>query len=196
MAKKLKDIRENKNYFIDLFLREFNQNIEEKFEEKKFELEDIFRHNSYEDIVRYEHYIDGFTKNKLKIGPIILGKDVPDIILHNIYNIRECYCLGLYEASIVYCRAVIESAVVDFLVRKGKIDNNPDRFDDKLSNYMKYYMYDYLRGNRPIYFKIGDIIRIANGILHKRSFIQEIDDNETAEYIMTTIKFIEYIFTI
>jgi hypothetical protein len=114
ITNKLRKIRNDKGYFIDKIYDEFV---------KKTELEHGGFDEGY-DYITEMYDPEEFSRRVVKVGAFIISKNLPDVILYHIVNLKECFAIGLFQASLFYCRTLIESAGFEFLKRKGKLKNN------------------------------------------------------------------------
>lgn len=87
-----------------------------------------------------EHLFDwidavGFKTRSEEIGTLIVGQHVPASINRQLEHLKRCYRLGLDTVSIVFCRALLEAAMVAALRRRPQgavVDIDTWRFDELL----------------------------------------------------------------
>ncbi len=66
----------------------------------------------------------------MEAGAIIIGKNIPTSIIRLFDKVKECYMFGLYEATIVFCRALIEERLKrHYQIEKPKV---PQRTIDNM----------------------------------------------------------------
>jgi len=180
MAAFIKRFNSNR-YFYDKVYREYAREI------------DTNSHLSFEVTVDVFHTLfdtTDFGKRIMKIGSWVVLKPIPNEIRHHIRNLKNCYAHGQFEASIIYCRTLLELSGFDYLKRQKIIKYNANKYAWKIGNIL-----DILFINREIYNKINDIKKAANKILHGTTINEEINEQNAYEAIKTTIEFIEYLYT-
>lgn len=182
ITNKLRKIRNDKGYFIDDIYDYFT---------KKVELEnDVFDEGI--DYLTEMYDPEEFAKRVHKVGAFIISKNFPDVILYHIINLKECFAIGLFEASLFYCRTLIESAGFEFLRRKGKIKNNTNLNELRpvdINRMLREFITE-----KVIFIKIEDIRRIANESLHPKKAYNEIIEQEAFDAIKSTFEFIEHLY--
>jgi hypothetical protein len=126
------------------------------FENEGIPIEGTFESNLYDKI-------NEIKRRRRNIGLIICSKELSNIFFDHLMEIKNCFTLGLYKASIIFCRAVIEYSLHLFL-KKRKLIN--EYIDDNISNCLgiakkqKYITY-------PQFMQATEIRNIANNLLHK-----------------------------
>jgi hypothetical protein len=119
---------------------------------------------------------------------------LPDIFLHHLDKLKECYALSLFEATIIFCRSVIEVGVFETLKRKGKIKS-----DKKVADIGEYSLKDLMMRIKPFVYqgnweKGREVIKHANKILHSKRNKIVVSENEAYDSIKDTIAIIEELF--
>jgi hypothetical protein len=66
---------------------------------------------------RMDEIIDlaGFKLRSEEIGTLIIGQNVPPFINRQLARLKTCYRLGLDDVAVVFCRALLEAALVEAL---------------------------------------------------------------------------------
>lgn len=182
ITNKLRKIRNDKGYFIDDIYDDFL---------KKVKLEDD---GFYEGIECLTEMYDPeeFAKRVGKVGAFIISKNLPDVILYHIVNLKECFAIGLFQASLFYCRTLIESAGFEFLKRKGKVKDNFNICEVSMKDII-YSLKEFVI-EKVIFHKIREVIDIANKSLHQKYHYHEVSEQEAFEAIKTTFGFIEHLY--
>lgn len=161
LAIKLKNIRDNIQYNIDkLFPDEDWRERQYNIAQEKM-LEQFYEKGCEEDI-------DYFYENrKHEIGTIICSTSLNQNIIRNLEKLKECYANGLFDAAIIFCRAIIEYVTFELQKRKGLIPKNvSDMGSYKLTNGLKR-IERYI--NPKTFSKIVDIKELAGDILHSKN---------------------------
>jgi hypothetical protein len=136
-------------------------------------------------------YIDeDFYRRRNQVATIVHQKHLPERICHHFENLRECYSLGLFEAALIYCRAVIEVACYEWLKRKELLNDNGD-YDPSLEWMMKK-----LKG-RVAPKKWSDAYEtksISNGVMHSKKTVGGITEDFAFKSVCSTIIFVEELY--
>lgn len=122
LALKLKKIRDNYGYTLDAVLKIVGdaggEDISQEAEDGIDFIDKFFTEGTAD-------YVDeGFFERRNQVGTLVVSESLPDNFLKNFNSLRECYALGLFETTLVYCRAVIETGCFEALVRRGVIPRN------------------------------------------------------------------------
>jgi hypothetical protein len=182
ITNKLRNIRNDRGYFIDNIYDDFRKKIELK--DDGFDEGIDYLTNMYDP--------EECARRVVKVGAFIISKNFPDIILYHIVNLKECFAIGLFQASLFYCRTFIESAGFEFLKRKGKLKSNIN--NDKVNMSDIIYQLKQLINDKVIFYKIKEVINIANKSLHQKDHYHEVNEEEAFEAIKTTFGFIEQLY--
>lgn len=179
---KLKQIRDNYGYNIDRFFSDENWRDRQK---------EIAQEKMWEQYLEREEDVDYFyLQRKNDIGTIICSTALKKNIIRNLENIKACYANGLFDAAIVYCRALIEYVTFVLRKRKGLIPKNAlDHCERSLAGALK----QIERFINPKTFKhIQDVKSLADNILHSKDDVY-INSNELTPFdaIKWTFLFVE-----
>ncbi|MGA2957135.1 MAG: hypothetical protein ABSF48_15595 [Thermodesulfobacteriota bacterium] len=103
LALKLKKIRDNYGYFIDIVLDTLasvtGKPMSQESEAGLDFVDALFTQGTAD-------YVDqDFFRRKNQVGTLIGGRHLPTHISYHFTKLRECYALGLFEATVIYCRA-------------------------------------------------------------------------------------------
>lgn len=113
--------------------------------------------------------LENFHLRHIEAGKVISDKKLPQNILKSFGAIKECYMHGLWEATIIFCRALLERT----LEKKRKIVAFP--FLDKEKGYLQ----NLIDGSdlpKKLKQEAHEKIRIpANKILHGKVFLDQTD---------------------
>jgi hypothetical protein len=120
IRKVLKEIRDNKDIFKTLLSA---HSIEEE------DISDYYDGTDYVVEINGEYDLENFILRRMEAGAIIIGKSLPTQIIRLFDKVKELYMFGSYEATIVFCRALIEETLKNVYhsqhpkTRKRRIDN-------------------------------------------------------------------------
>jgi hypothetical protein len=189
---KLKMIRDDMGFFIDEIYQEFLIKAElDNFadlldDDNEFEIFDFYH---------YKYDATDFYRRAVQVGAFVVSKEFPNSINSHIFNIKECYALGLLAASIIYCRALIEAGTQHYLQNKNnKIAYIGQEFKlTQLLRDIKECKRNENKLNKQMIDGAYDVKNIADNQLHSEELI-EIDESKTFEAIKKTFLYIEYIF--
>ena len=109
LTAKLKKIRDNYGYNLDRVVDALNSISERKIspdaEDDKDYVDALFSEGTAD-------YVDEhFFRRRNQAATVIAGQSFPDLFVDHLGRLQECYALGLFHATVIYCRAVIEAAV-------------------------------------------------------------------------------------
>lgn len=138
-------------------------------------------------------YVDqAYFRRKNEIGSIIGSQSLPSIFVGQLNKVKECYALDLFEATIVFCRAVIEAGCFEALRRKGEIDQGVGDIREyklgALINGIKRFV------SRPKYNQADKVIDLASNILHSKCDEIVVSEKEAYGSIKYTFAIIEDLF--
>ena len=207
LAIKIRNIRENRGYNIDKltdFLNRSSQDnvVSEEDPNYKDPLSDspmdwltglYDGRSKVEDLPEYQPQ----RIRRRQAGAIVCNQSLPVRLIYLFDKTKECYIFGLNDATVVFCRALIEVGIFEYETRRGII-----RDQHNVVDISKYCLKD-LRDKLPREIKISniyksayDVIIRANRILHTRTASDDmkIDEKEALNCIIATIQFLEYLF--
>ena len=192
LAIKLKMIRDNYGYNIDKVLESLEKSTGERFSqeaEDEIDWMDTLFSKGTADYVDWD-----FFRRRNEVGSIIGSQSLPDVFLHHLDKLKECYALSLFEATIIFCRSVIEVGVFEALKRKGEIKS-----DKKVADIGEYRLNNLMRRIKPFVYqgnweKGQKVIKHANKILHSKRNKIVVSENEAYDSIKDTIAIIEELF--
>jgi hypothetical protein len=186
-AQKLKQIRDNFGYNIDRLIPDEHWRDGQK---------EIAAAEMWEQYLEREEDVDYFyLQRKKEIGTIICSTALKQNIIRNLENIKECYANGLFDAAIIYCRALIEYVTFVLRKRKGLIPKNaPDYCERNLDaaiNQIERFI------NSKTFRYIKHIKNLANNILHSKDDIYVNSCELTPfEAIKWTFIFVEEVYNV
>jgi hypothetical protein len=187
LAKKLRMIRDDYGYNIDIICKKLGEILGEKFSQSSEDEKDFIDALLIEGTADYID--DNFFRRRNEVGTIIGSNSLPDIFLYHLSKLKECYSLGLFEATVIYCRAVIESGCFELLKRKGRINKYAKDIREyklrPLMNSIKEYVYPYT------FSEVENVIELAGNILHSKRKTIIVSEEQALDSIKTTFAIIE-----
>jgi hypothetical protein len=190
---KLKKIRDNYGYTIDRVVKVLFEVTGTPFSQESEEgidyIDALFTQGTAD-------YVDeDFYTRRNEVATLFVSESLPDHFIHHFQNLRECYALGLFEATVIYCRAVIETGCFEALNRrenllqKSSVPDTPEYSLKKLMRSIKKYVH---QGNWD---NVDKVIKKADEVLHsKRNNITIIKD-QAYDAIKDTFAIIEELFS-
>lgn len=107
LANKLRKIRDNFGYNIDKMLPDETwREIQKEIAGGKM-WEQYLERGGEEDVDYF------YLQREIEIGTIICSTIFSKNTERNLKNIKECYAKGMYDAAIIYCRALIEYVLIN-----------------------------------------------------------------------------------
>jgi hypothetical protein len=190
---KLKKIRDNYGYEIDGVLYALT-----KISGKSFSQESEEDSDSDEDFFTVgadEHVVEGYYTRKNEVGTLIVNESLPEHFVHHFQNLRDCYALALFQATIIYCRAVIETGCFEALRRKGKV-----RLDPKVEDFREFNLKSLMNSIKHFVYgenwdKADKVIKKANGILHSKIEKTNVTQTDAYNAIKDTFAIVEELFS-
>jgi hypothetical protein len=188
LALKIKKIRDNYGYNIDKIYDIFSQKAElSQEDEEGIDYVDALFSEGTAD------YVDAhFFRRKNEVGSVVLSRNLPEVFIGHLKRLKECYSLGLFEATVIYCRAIIETAAHMYLKKQPK-SKSYGTWEKNLraalrEKALKNKVYEYN-------WKEADKIReLTNDILHGKDDRITISEKEAFECIKSTFAFAEDLF--
>jgi len=190
---KLKKIRDNYGYTIDRVIEVLSEVTGTSFSQ---ESEDGI---DYIDALFSEgtaDYVDeDFFTRKNEVAILIVSESLPSHFVHHFQNLRECYALGLFQTTVIYCRAVIETGCFEALNRREKLRHNSAVQDTReyslkvLMRSIKKYVY---QGNWD---NADKVIKKADEALHSKRNNVIITKDHAFDAIKDTFAIIEELFS-
>jgi hypothetical protein len=192
LAIKLKKIRDNYGYTIDRVIeaveRTTGTQMSQESEEGIDYIEALFSRGTA------DYVDDSFYRRKNQIGTLVVSQSLPDHFGHHFDNLRECYALGLFNASVIYCRAVIETGCFESLRRRGRL-NRDHKVDDIREFSLKALMRDVKPFVKVNFDKADAVIKKADEVLHSKRKRIMISEQEAFDAIQDTIAMVEELFS-
>jgi len=108
VSKTIADIREDKDIFA--MLSELEQNT----------IDDYYYSDDYLTQLNAEYDLTYFLPRRIQAGALITSRKMPKSIVSLFEKIRECYMFGLYEATIIFCRAIMEESLEEYYFSRNK----------------------------------------------------------------------------
>lgn len=88
-----------------------------------------------------EYDLENFFVRRIEVGAIILHRRPPPKILKLFEKLRDCYTCGLYEATMLFCRAILEQSLKNnkkaseqFVRFKKKHPKKEDSLENRINN--------------------------------------------------------------
>lgn len=193
LALKLKKIRDNYGYSIDSVLKGATLESGDQFsQEIEYELDYVqalFTEGTAD-------YVDrAFFTRRNQVGTIVVSESLPEHFVHHLKNLRECYSLGLFEATTIYCRAVIEAGCFEALRRRGEI-----RLDGNMSDLREFRLRALMRSIKGLvsasnWDRADSVIRKADLVLHSKREKVLVTQEEACAFIRDTFALVEELFS-
>lgn len=190
---KLKKIRDNYGYTIDLVFEAFalktGKTLSQELEEDIDYVDALFSEGT-------ASYVDeGFFTRKNEVGTLIVSQSLPENFVYHFQNLRECYALGLFQATVIYCRAVIETGCFEALRRRGQV-----RLDSKVEDFREYSLKKLMQSIKHYVYpnnwdKADKVIKKADSILHSKRQKVIVTQPEAYDSIKDTLAIVEEIFS-
>lgn len=190
---KLKKIRDNYGYTIDRVVdaveRTTGTQMSQEAEEDIDYVDALFSQGTA------DYIDDNFFRRKNQIGTLVVSESLPDHFVQHFANLRECYALGLFQAAVVYCRAVIETGCFEALRRKGQVKLNP-----KVDDIREFSLKVLMRNVKPFVYesnwdKTDATIKKADEVLHSKRKKVVISEQEAFDAIQDTFALVEELFS-
>lgn len=190
---KLKKMRDNYGYTIDRVMktleRAMGTQISQESEEDIDYVGALFSQGTAD-------YVDeNFFRRKNQIGTLVVSESLPDHFVQHFTNLRKCYALGLFQAAVVYCRAVIETGCFEALRRKGQV-----KLDPKVKDIREFSLKALMRSVKPLVYetnwdKADATIKKADDVLHSKREKVVISEREAFDAIQDTFAMVEELFS-
>jgi len=190
---RLKKIRDNYGYTIDSVMeaigRATGTPVSQESEEDKDYVGALFSEGTAD-------YVDeDFFRRKNQIGTLVVSESLPDHFVQHFTNLRECYALGLFQAAVVYCRAVIETGCFEALRRKGRV-----KLDPQIEDIREFSLKALMRSVKPFVYeanweKADATIKKADEILHSKRKRVAISEQGAFDAIQDTFAMVEELFS-
>ena len=218
LSRKLKKIRDNHGYNIDGIYTVLGRSSEslgakplsQEYEEIDFD--DAVTHD------RLDEFLDpDQPRRRREVGALICWQGLPPAIINNLERLKECYVYGLYEPTIVFCRAIIEVSVYNALEKRGLIELTRDAIIIKTYAHLKSItkrpanaqtsgrnkQYPTLRDfmkmiephmYKPNYQDARKVIRSANDILHAKRKPVSVVEQDAYNSVKTAFAVVEELY--
>jgi hypothetical protein len=192
LAVKLKKVRDNQGYMIDIATRCLEEisgkSLSQESEDGIDFVEALFSEGT-------ANYVDQeFFRRRNRIGALIVGQSLPDHILYHFKTLRSCFCLGLFEPAIIYCRALIETCCFEALRRRNKIHSKSNIED--IREFSLHALMDSIKPFVKIqnWLAAKTVIKHANAIVHSKRRKLMINEQQSYDAIRSTFLLIEELF--
>ena len=189
LAFKLRKIRDNYGYSIDIAYDFMSETEGKKIHQEDDGVDDLVDHIFAEGLIDYIGH--AYHTRRQELGTLVLSNDIPINFSHNLAKIQECYSLGLTSATVIYCRAVIEAAAHNFLSRKKpKAAKTSNFWERNLAAALK----EPLLKKKVDAFNLKEAFRIknlANDLLHNKNEKFFIKEDEAFDCVKSTFAFVE-----
>ncbi|MGA2526355.1 MAG: hypothetical protein ABSF79_07050 [Smithellaceae bacterium] len=190
---KLKKIRDNYGYTIDRVVEVLSKVTGTSFSQ---ESEDGI---DYIDALFSEgtaDYVDeGFFTRRNEVATLIVSESLPSHFVHHFQNLRKCYTLGLFQTTVIYCRAVIETGCFEALDRRENLRFNsavPDTREYNLKVLMRSIKQYVNQGNWD---NADKVIKKADEVLHSKRNNVIITKDQAYDAIKDTFAIVEELFS-
>jgi hypothetical protein len=184
LARQLRNIRNNEGYYIDKAFLELMSKIDTNSSQ-----EIAADYDYWGEFTVPEFMDENFKRRSRQVGVIVINKSIPDNFRYHLQKIKECYQLKLFEATVIYCRALIEAGAQMYLQKRTNIAYMGKEFKlTELLRDIKKYKPDKQMNDGAYVVK-----DIANNQLHAEK-LTKIDEEKAFQAIKKTFAYIEYIF--
>lgn len=131
-----------------------------------------------------------------EIGTIIVGQSTPSIVSHYLDEIKLCYQYQLLNATIVFCRALLEVGLREFLRKQGVYKTNEKviYLDECNLNGLIRECKEHNFLPRKSLNKLHAVRKKANRILHSSSKVTSCSQEETLSIVKDTFSVLEEIY--
>jgi ribosomal protein S20 len=190
---KLKKIRDNYGYGIDglveLFSKVAGTSLSQESENGIDYIDALFSEGTAD-------YVDeGFFTRKNEVATLIVSESLPSHFTYHFQNLRQCYALGLFQATIIYCRAVIETGCFEALNRRENL-----RKDSVVTDVREYSLKELMKSIKKYVYQgnwenADKVIKKADEILHSKRENVIINKNQAYNAIKDTFAIIEELFS-
>ena len=190
---KFKKIRDNYGYTIDLILELFAKKTGKTLSQESEEGLDYVHALLSEGTACYVD--ERFFTRKNEVGTLIISESLPDHFVHHFQSVRECCALGLFQTTVIYCRAVIETGCFEALRRRGRA-----KLDSRVGDISEFSLKVLMRNIKPFVYgenwdKADKVIKKADSILHSKKQKVSITQEEAYNAIKDTFAIVEEIFS-
>jgi len=190
---KLKKIRDNYGYIIDRVVKALEEDTGTKFSQESEEEIDIV--NALLEQGTIEYVDEGFFRRRNQVGTLIVSESLPDHLVHHFHNLRECYALGLFEATVIYCRAIIETGCFEALRRRGEV-----KLGSTIEDIREFKLRALMLSIKPFVYRgnwdnANKVIKKADEVLHSKRKREGLTEQQTYDVIKDTFAIIEELFT-
>jgi hypothetical protein len=190
---KLKKIRDNYGYIIDRVVEAVESTTGTQMSQESEE--DIDYVDALFSQGTADYVDDNFFRRKNQVGTLLVSESLPDHFVQHFANLRECYALGLFQAVVVYCRAVIETGCFEALRRRGRV-----KLDPKVDDIREFRLKVLMRSVKPFVYepnwdKADATIKKADEVLHSKRKKVVISEQEAFDAIQNTFTIVEELFS-
>jgi len=186
LAVKIKKIRDNYGYNIDTIWSKLEEISGERIHQEHEEVD--FVSALFEEGTA-DYVDDNHFRRKNQVGTLVCH-GLPQKITDHLNRLKECYSLGLFYASTVYCRALIEAGGYAYLCRKRP---------ENTCNQEEYSLKSLMVSLKPftdkfVHTEADKVVKKANDLLHFKKSQVKIDEKEAFSHIQSTFAFIENLY--
>jgi hypothetical protein len=136
------------------------------------------------------------ARRAARCGTIVVSERLPPNLIRLLGTVKRCFAIGLFDASIVFCRSLLEVAAFEFLADRGDLPNGRnvasvlERSDlsallDRIGPYVPAATIG--GGHR--------VRKMANDVLHSKQQGRTPSEQDAFESIMATFGFIERLYS-
>jgi hypothetical protein len=192
---KLKKIRDNYGYNVDRIIKALERALGREFSQEAEGPEDENDWEFLDNLSYWRTFYVGrdFLRRRNEAATIITGQGLPQTFVDHFSRLRECYLLGFFEATVIYCHAVIEAGCFEALRRRGKV-----RLDGTSSDIREYRLKDVMRDVKSFcrhnWGMANDVIKQADRVLHSKRQSTTVSEGKAYGAMKTTYAIIEELF--
>lgn len=132
-----------------------------------------------------QYDLPNFPLRRMEAGAIIHSREIPPKIISLFYEMRDCYMFGLYNATIIFCRAILEEC----LTQHHK-NTNPNIPTERIENMQLNELLEKVDLPEELKKEAREIRKEANRILHRAKIHQntyEIQEKALSAVRSTTL---------
>lgn len=206
VIKNLNDIRNNKDKYLSVSAY---KNLSELLNKDRNDDEKITT-NLYDQLIadhddlllEFHSWFDviGYYIRRIKVGPIIYTSNLPQSVEKYFSEVRQTYAFGLYRASVIMCRSIIEISLFNKLKRKklipdvkSNVANMRNYLDDKLIDFIRIAKINHII-NEQLLDQSHKIRIAANNVLHLKEDEIKLAENDVLDIIRDTVAVVEYLY--
>lgn len=139
---------------------------------------------------------ESFFRRRRQAGAVVISQHLPTYVQQRLEAVRECYSLGLFSATLVFCRALVEAAMFEALKRRGRVSSRgrvvdqaeykPVELRQRIRPFLSSRMWERVCGS-------NGIVKLADHVLHAKGDVR-IGEKEAYDAIKAAFALVEELF--